>query len=105
QQAAQKSGAFLSDLPRNVTSLEGVKSVFGGLKTGTGSVVKAGFKTFKWFGIGLALDYATSFYVSWSKQRQPIAFLPVFRNGKPWYTGLHGLKNNTELDAINDSFN
>lgn len=103
--AAARAGTFAKGIPKNVTSLSGVSSVFKGLKSGAGSVVKAGFKTFKWAGVGFALDYGTSFYISWSKQRQPIAFLPVFRNGKPWYTGLHGLKNNSEMDAISESFN
>lgn len=46
------------------------------------------------------VDYAVGFYSSWSKYRQPIIFTPVTRNGKPWYTGLYGLNNNTEIDAI-----
>lgn len=48
----------------------------------------------------LMINYAMGAYASWSKFRQPIIFLPVTRNGKPWYTGLYGLNNNTEVDAI-----
>jgi hypothetical protein len=103
--AADASGDFLRNVPSNSTSVQGLKNTFSGLKGGAGTTLKAGFKTFKWFGVGLALDFATSYYVSWSKQRQPIAFLPVFRNGKPWYTGMHGLKNNSEMEAIEESFN
>jgi len=48
----------------------------------------------------MLIDYIVGAYVSWSKYRQPIIFLPVQRNGKPWYTALHGLQTNTEWDAI-----
>ena len=48
----------------------------------------------------LLIDYATGFYTNWSKFRQPIMFMPVTRNGKPWYTALYGLNNNTESEAI-----
>ena len=48
----------------------------------------------------LGVDYLAGYYASWSKFRQPIVFLPVTRNGKPWYTALYGLNNNTEIDAI-----
>jgi hypothetical protein len=50
----------------------------------------------------LMVDYAVGGFTNWSKYRQPIIFLPVTRNGKPWYTALYGLNNNTEMDAIKD---
>lgn len=52
----------------------------------------------------LVIDYAIGWYNSWSRLRQPIMFLPVTRNGKPWYTGLYGLQNNTEVEAIQGQF-
>lgn len=68
--------------------------------TGAGGVfLKAAGKSIKIPLLGFALDYAVSSYISWSKTRQPIAFLPVHRRGVPWYTGLYGLKNNTEIQA------
>jgi len=52
--------------------------------------------------LGLLVDYAITRYISWSKTRQPISFLPVHREGKPWYTALHGIKNNSEYESIRD---
>jgi len=48
----------------------------------------------------LGIDYLHGYYANWSKYRQPIVFMPVTRNGKPWYTALHGFNNNTEIDAV-----
>jgi len=65
-----------------------------------------GFGMSRLFGAGIpllgdiAINYAIDFYVNWSKYRQPIVFLPVTRNGKPWYTAMYGLNNNTESQAI-----
>lgn len=54
--------------------------------------------------VGMGLDYGVTWYTNWSRTRQPISFLPVTRNGKPWYTGLHGLRNTTDMQAISEFF-
>lgn len=74
-------------------------SKLAGAASASGVVLKAAGKAIKLPLLGFALDYAISSYISWSKTRQPIAFLPVHRRGVPWYTGLYGLKYNTEIQA------
>lgn len=72
----------------------------GGLKVLLGRLVGSSLPILGSLGI----DYLIGAYTSWSKYRQPIVFLPVIRNGKPWYTGLYGLNNNTQWDAITGDY-
>jgi hypothetical protein len=51
-------------------------------------------------GVAFALDLAVLKYISWSKTRQPITFMPVTRGSSSWVMGLHGFDTNTETDAI-----
>lgn len=102
-----KTGALIS-----TTKVLGTRSVLdiGKKFTELGTTVKAGalakFTAGRLFAgslplLGsLMLDYTSGWFINWSKYRQPIVILPVTRNGKPWYTGLHGLQNNTMLDAV-----
>lgn len=108
------AGKIASELPNDLrnakTALkEALNATTGfkkavGLSTALGGGVK--FVAGRIFSIGIpilgdmALDYLVGAYVNWSRFRQPIIFLPVQRNGKPWYTGLHGIQNNTEWEAI-----
>lgn len=92
------AGSLASKAAQAAKSKAGASMLSGPAAAG-GVYLKAAGKAIKLPLIGFALDYAISSYVSWSKTRQPIAFLPVHRRGVPWYTGLHGLKNNTEIEA------
>jgi hypothetical protein len=94
---------------RNVRSLKNTKGLFKGAKAlGINTGIGLKFGASRLFGasvpllLDLGLDYVIAAYISWSKYRQPIMFAPVTRNGKPWYTGLYGLNNNTEMDAIKE---
>lgn len=92
QEAATKSGSK-------------VGGTISGATRGAGVYVGATAKFIKVPLIGMAVDYAVSRYISWSKTRQPISFLPVHRRCKPWYTGLYGFKKNTESEAAFKLFN
>ena len=50
--------------------------------------------------LAFGLDAAVNRYLSWSRTRQPIAFIPVTRGNKPWVMGLHGFQDNTEMESI-----
>lgn len=99
---AQRSGIDAISKLGSVKNLNAIKGVgklgliAKGAKFGAGRLFGAGIPIFG----DLMINYAIGFYTSWSKYRQPITFLPITRNGKSWYTGLHGLKNNTEIEAI-----
>lgn len=51
-------------------------------------------------GIAFALDAVASTYISWSRTRQPIAYIPVIRGEKEWVMGLFGFEDNTEAEAL-----
>ena len=51
-------------------------------------------------GVDFLITHLVDGYLNWSKYREPIFYMPVIRNGKPWYTSLYGLTHNTEWEAI-----
>ena len=50
--------------------------------------------------IAFAADAAVNRYITWSRNRQPVAFIPITRGDRPWVMGLHGFQDNTEMEAV-----
>lgn len=58
---------------------------------------KAGFLTLL---APLFLDNITDDYISWAATREPLTFVPLKRNGRPWLLGLQGLNPTTIPQAV-----
>jgi hypothetical protein len=80
--------------------------------TFTSKVAQLGLKA-GGYGVSSALGLLLAFklddiitdYVTWLSSREPLTFVPLKRNGRPWILGLQGLKPTPLLDSFQLRFN
>jgi len=82
----------------------GEQTLIGGAKLALSSLTKLGFSVGVPIIGSIVADYVFDGITNWAKYREPVTILPVTRNGKKWYTGLRGMRHNTELNAIGTKF-
>lgn len=101
--AARQLAQEASNYAQAAVALKSTRAAFqvGKAATGVfGKVIAFGGRAVAGPLLAFGLDAAVNRYLSWSRTRQPVAFIPVTRGDKPWVMGLHGFQDNTEMESI-----
>lgn len=112
--AAANAKAF-SQTVKNARTAEGIGTAAGkatkGLAAASGSSFRFATNIAKRAGgagltliAGLFFDNTVENFISWAGNREPLIFVPLKRNGKPWTLGLYGLKPDSTIDSVRESF-